>query len=45
MSGRIGELKTAGRGCDLPEEEPSAPKTPTVGRLDILTDCMTESKG
>jgi hypothetical protein len=36
-SGRIGELKTAGRGWVSPVLEPSPPKMPTVGRFDILT--------
>jgi hypothetical protein len=34
--GLIGELKTAGRGCVLPVEEPSPPRMPTVGRDDIF---------
>ena len=39
MSGRIGELKTAGRGWVSPLLAPSPPRMPTVGRFDILTSC------
>ena len=33
MSGRIGDLKTAGRGCVDPLGVPSAPAMVTVGRV------------
>lgn len=36
MSGRIGALKTLGRGCDLSDGLPSAPMTVTVGLVDIM---------
>jgi hypothetical protein len=42
MSGRMGELKTAGKGWVLPEPLPSPPMIPTVGRFDILIDMREE---
>ena len=36
MSGRMGALKTAGRGWVDPEALPSPPRMPTVGLPDIL---------
>ena len=36
MSGRIGALNTAGRGCVFPLALPSLPAMLTVGRTDIM---------
>ena len=41
MSGRIGELKTAGRGWVDPLAVPSAEMMPTVGLEDILENEVT----
>lgn len=41
MSGRMGDLKTAGRGCVDPLGVPSAPAMVTVGRVVMFALCMS----
>jgi hypothetical protein len=45
ISGRIGTLKTFGRGMVEPLAEPSADRIETVGREAISNDLMTLSLG